>query len=356
MTNTLISISKTKPNNKITALFFTYAKPEIGGGHLLRCLTLANLMPKYNCIFLICHNTYKSIPSIKLGNHIKFIITNKPIKLIKIFNPNLLIIDSYIINNMTQLIIKRYVDIILCIDDIPIRRHYCDILIDSTYKRIAQQYKGLTNAKCKIFAGINNVILRKEFYLFQKQSLNNQQKTKENKIIVSMGLIDHMNATSIILNLISKSKYKNISVITGKNNPNLTQLKKLCAQHDYQLFIDPNNIAKLISQQTIAIGAGGTSSWERCYLGVPSIIINIADNQTEISQKLQQANAALSIGTIDKINYQLLINSIDKLIQNPKYRQEISKNAHKIYQNHNIKKLLQYINYKIKQTNRKRLH
>lgn len=87
--------------------------------------------------------------------------------------------------------------------------------------------------------------------------------------------------------------------------------KKLAAQMQRPTAVKVNvqDMAKLMANSDLAIGAGGSTSWERCCLGLPSLIGVIADNQKFIAEALQLAGAVKLFGSV------ATIGSIDKLLE-----------------------------------------
>jgi len=85
-----------------------------------------------------------------------------------------------------------------------------------------------------------------------------------------------------------------VNVVMGVQAPHLNAiLTKAETMDKVRVHIDANCMADLMIHSDLAIGAGGTTAWERCCLGLPSIVLQIAANQRDVVQALTQAEAAV---------------------------------------------------------------
>ncbi|MFY9178941.1 MAG: glycosyltransferase, partial [Venatoribacter sp.] len=81
-------------------------------------------------------------------------------------------------------------------------------------------------------------------------------------------------------------------------NPHIHQVKQIASQMPVQttVLIGVNNMAELMANSDLAISAAGSTVWELCTLGVPSLLLCTADNQKEVIQALIKENAMLPWG------------------------------------------------------------
>ena len=106
------------------------------------------------------------------------------------------------------------------------------------------------------------------------------------RILVYFGGTDKNNLTELTLSSFLKLNRKNIALDIVINSKNLQKekIKKLSKKNkNIKIYSDLTSLASLILKADLAIGASGTTSWERCCLGLPSIVISIADNQIPIA-------------------------------------------------------------------------
>ncbi len=323
---------------------------QIGDGHFLRCLTLANkLKNKNNQIIFISNklpkhfvekikksnfkiykiNGYTHIQEEKLGKKIKTqLIHNDLVETKKIIekyknSTNWLIIDHYGIDYVWEKNVRTNIEKIIVIDDLANRKHNCDILIDQNfYENIEKRYNKLIPNYCKQFLGPKFSLLRPEFFNTRK---NLKRKKQFKRILISFGGSDPSNETKkALLAVVDLRKKYKIDVIVGTNNPNKKQIRKLCSKiSSCDFYEQVENISKYMKKADLAIGAGGTTTWERCCLGLPTIITSISKDQKKIAEDLSKIGCLIYLGDADKttqIDYVRALNEIDT-----KKLEEISK-------------------------------
>lgn len=284
-------------------VFRTDASVEIGYGHVMRCLTLADHLKNYkitiqfvcrkakgDCIELIRNKGFvvAELPEIdediwSYTNENWAIDADQTIQAINHQNINALIIDHYAIDEKWERKLYSWTNKMMVIDDIANRKHLCDILLDQNdYVKGAERYNLLVPSNCKLLLGVNYCLLRNEFI---KQRRNLKPKNSNvNDVLVSFGGSDPTDETTKVLQALLIFKDKQVHVVVGKGNMNSERIKNFCERHsNYHYYYQINNIAEVMNKCDIAIGAGGSSTWERCSLGIPSLVVAAAQNQIELS-------------------------------------------------------------------------
>lgn len=314
---------------------------QIGSGHVMRCLTLAE---KLNCkekIIFISRDLQGNINNLVLKKDFKLILlknkdldlnlkgyekwltvrqeqdAKETIETINKLNIELLIVDSYAIDEKWEKMLRPYVKKIMVIDDLANRKHDCDILLDQNfYCDMDIRYKDLVPKECRILLGQNYSLLRNEFYDFKEKQKKRDGIIKN--ILVFFGGSDISNETMKTLKAIYKMQLNDIeiNVVVGASNDNKKQIEIFCDKKKYNFFCQVNNMAELINKADLAIGAGGTSTWERCFLGLPSIVIAIAENQIRIAEDCDSIGILKYIGTAKESSVEMIIESILFLIKN----------------------------------------
>ena len=184
------------------------------------------------------------------------------------------------------------------IDDLGDRDIICDILLDQNLGASAEKYDGKLPINCQLFLGPTFALLRSEFREWRERSLEGRLDRNIENILITMGGVDAENYTLKILKEITKSKYaKNCSftVIIGGSYPHTNTLYEFLNASKLRVSVLSNvkNMAEIMSKSDLCIGAAGSTSWERCCLGQPTITLPIANNQREIAKKLSQRNVAI---------------------------------------------------------------
>lgn len=195
---------------------------------------------------------------------------------------------------------------LLVLDDLADRSHVATILLDQNLGRALEDYTGLLPESCECLAGPKYAVLRPEFYEWRAKSLKRRQAPHTNNILVTMGGVDKDNAAEDVLNALAEcslNKDTVISVVMGAHAPWLEQVRLRAQAMPYQTHVVTNvsNMAERMARADIAIGAAGSTTWERCCLGLPSIMLILADNQYQVAKPLAQVGAAFLLGTPDKL-------------------------------------------------------
>jgi spore coat polysaccharide biosynthesis predicted glycosyltransferase SpsG/RimJ/RimL family protein N-acetyltransferase len=189
----------------------------------------------------------------------------------------------------------------MVIDDLADRPHACDLLLDQNLGRDAGDYDGLVPETCTRLVGPRYALLRPEFAAARPETLVGRTGRGLRHLLISMGGVDSGDATSAVLNALRDAPLPvdlRITVIMGSHAPALKRVRALARNmpRPTQVAVDVDDMAARMGAADLAIGAGGATTWERCALGLPSIILEIAANQAEISRAMVDAGAALTPG------------------------------------------------------------
>lgn len=191
---------------------------------------------------------------------------------------------------------------IVAIDDL-VREHEADIVIDQTLGREAKEYCG----EATVLAGSQYSLLAPIYAKAREQAFDISSLNTPIKILISMGGVDEPNVTQKVLNVLVNESSVDITVLLSPRAPNYNTVSAFCLQNDKVKHIDfSENMADLMLSHDIAIGAPGTTSWERACLGIPSVLISLAENQKTNCEKLVQQGAVEAV-SIDDIESKLLL-------------------------------------------------
>jgi UDP-2,4-diacetamido-2,4,6-trideoxy-beta-L-altropyranose hydrolase len=212
-----------------------------------------------------------------------------------------LIVDHYAIDARWERAMRSTCRKLMVIDDLADRIHHCDILLDQNFGRKVQAYRGLVPDSCTVLAGSQYALLRPEFAAFRKGSLCRRTAPQLKHLLITMGGVDQSDATGKVLAALHfciLPEDLSITVVMGQHAPWLERVRLGAKQmpRPTVVKIDVNNMAQLMASSDLAIGAAGSTSWERCCLGLPSIICVQAENQKSIASTLELTGAAKAFG------------------------------------------------------------
>ncbi|MGR5142805.1 UDP-2,4-diacetamido-2,4,6-trideoxy-beta-L-altropyranose hydrolase [Photobacterium sp. DNB23_23_1] len=217
--------------------------------------------------------------------------------------PDWVIVDHYGIGKEWETAIKVAMDSrVMAIDDL-VREHDCHLLMDQTLARGVEEYRPAVNPETVILVGCDYAPMRNQFSALRVRALERAEDMSAHRILVSMGGIDQPNATLSVLQALMVSGYSDIKVtaLLSPKAPHYLAVKQYTESYPSIIthidFVE--DMAGLMLAHTIAIGAPGTTSWERACLGLPSIIVPLAENQQTISHNLNEAKVAIPIEVED---------------------------------------------------------
>lgn len=311
----------------------------IGTGHVMRCLTLAHELREQgaNCVFICrAHQGHLAqlieqkgfackllplsetpyLPQAEDVPHAAWLGTSwqqdaqqtlallaKPV--------DWLVVDHYAIDARWQASVKPGYERLLVIDDLADRAHIADVLLDQTYGRQVVDYQSLVPQHCQLLLGSTYALLRPEFAQRRDASLNRRKvQTSIQNILISMGGVDPHNHTAQILAVINQQdlpKSIQLTVVLGSTAPHLQKVLRLASTLNYptKVLTDVDNMAELMANADLAIGAGGSTTWERGCLGLPSLLFCSADNQRTSVESVSNQGAAWFMRDIRQLGYAL---------------------------------------------------
>lgn len=289
-------------------------------GHLVRCLTLANalkrrgvytrfvcrhlpdtlrrlLEPGRHDVVLLNAGTVAE-PMDELS-HSHFLGTSQrqdavsTLKVLADGSWDWLVVDHYAIDARWESMLRKAAEKTVVIDDIADRIHDCDVLLDQNlYPDMETRYRGKTSDRCQRLLGPQYALLRQEFQEWRARVRPRTGPVR--RVLVFLGGMDPHDLTgTAIAALQGMDRTLKVDVVIGAEHPRRVQIERACAAHGYDCHVQTSRMAALMATADLAIGAGGSASWERCCVGLASIVLAFADNQVHIARALQEAGACL---------------------------------------------------------------
>lgn len=299
----------------LSIIIRTDSSLQIGSGHVMRCLTLADeLRARGAVISFVCReHPGHQIALIECKDYeverlkpVDFEFTSstddlahaawlgvpweqdavETLAALGDARPDWLINDHYAIDHRWEKKLRPHVGKIMVIDDLADRPHDCDLLLDQNlYQGMETRYDNIVPDFCKKLLGPKYALLRPEFAAARKSLRVRDGQIR--RILVFFGGMDSTNETEKTLQTLSgiTDRKFDVDVVVGGGNLHKEKILSFCtARETFHYHCQVDNIAELLSEADLAIGAGGSSTWERCALGVPSIITVLADNQRELAE------------------------------------------------------------------------
>lgn len=220
--------------------------------------------------------------------------------------PDWLVVDHYALDEQWEAALQGHYRKLMVIDDLADRPHRCDVLLDNNLGRALQDYAHLVPDQCRVLAGPQYALLRPEFSALRPYSLQRRRQPALRRLLVTMGGVDQPNATGQVLEVLkgcSLPEDCRISVVMGLHAPWLKEVQALAQEMPWptEVLVNISDMAQCMAEADLSIGAAGSTSWERCCLGLPTLMVVLADNQWAGARALAAAQAARLIGEVRDI-------------------------------------------------------
>lgn len=321
-------------------LFRADASVEIGTGHVVRCVTLASVLTDlgaevaFACRELPGHlNQWLSAQGYRVFGWSADSPAFLPEALqreIQAFGFDWLVVDHYGLDALWETSVGALARYRLVVDDLANRPHGCDLLLDQNFFGSGEaRYDGLLPADCRLLLGPAYALLRPEFSENRAAILTAGRRTSGpvRRVQIFFGGSDPTGETQRALQALSSPVFSDLKldVIVGASNPEKAAIEKAClALPNTAFHCQTNQMASLMGEADLAIGAGGTATWERLCVGLPAVVIAVADNQEQISREVAGVGAQLYLGRSGEVSPDSLAGAVQRLLDDPTRLAELS--------------------------------
>jgi UDP-2,4-diacetamido-2,4,6-trideoxy-beta-L-altropyranose hydrolase len=236
-----------------------------------------------------------------------------------------IVVDHYALDVLWESAVRVCAKKILVIDDIADRQHDCDVLLDQNfYSDMHSRYEGKVPAHCVQLLGPRYALLRDEFRQLRAHVKPRSGEVK--KILIFFGGVDSDNYTGLALESLATLAIKaiKIDIVIGAQHPYRELIQKTCDSRGYKCHVQTSRMAELMAEADMAIGAGGTATWERCCLGLPAMSLCVAENQRKQLSDAAEVGLLYSISSKDNA-VDAICSHTKALLENPALLKLISR-------------------------------
>lgn len=292
------------------------ASRRIGSGHVMRCLTLAHALHACGAsVRFVCRDLPGHLNEHVVGEGFP-IHRLTPSEAPRSWEADAaetsaalagqvdwLILDHYELDARWERALRPLARRIMVIDDLADRPHDCDLLLDQNFTSGApeERYRDRVPAGCRVLAGPRYALLRDEF---RRRRLAPRSFGKPPlRLLVAFGGGDPTGETAKVLEALQRlvPSPTLVDVVLGPQHTD-SEVSQLAAEMpSVQLHPQTDQMASLMEKADFAIGAGGTTHYERCMMGLPSVIVTIAANQEPATGALAEAGAVLHLGRAGEV-------------------------------------------------------
>lgn len=319
------------------------ANTSIGTGHVMRCLALAEAWQDSggDVTFLASIDA----PAIEAKLKSEGMELRRPkstsgsiedaagtVSLSRMKDVQWVVVDGYHFCSDYQKFLKDAKLNILTIDDMNYTNNYsADIILNQNIHAHRSLYRNKA-PYTRLLLGTNYALLRREFLKYRGWMRTHSNEA--HKILVTLGGSDPDNVSLKVINAlkqldIADMEYK---IVIGPANLNIEYLRQSIegASQRFELLTDISNMSELMAWADISVSAGGSTCWELAFMGLPNLILILADNQKEIANGLDSAEVAINVGWHSSVSSNVLANALLNLIQNPEERGRMSERGRKL--------------------------
>lgn len=328
-------------------IFRADSSANIGWGHVMRCLSLADAMREYGAkTEFICNdfsgsantlveqrgyrvNYLKSVSRNKLDEpesgklwpkSLSIADANECLTLLSEYQPDWLIVDHYGFDQFWHKTMRSYSRNLMVIDDLANRHYDCELLLDQNWfsDETYSRYTPWLPKECKTLLGPTYALLKPEYQESRQRVAPRDGHLR--RILICMGGADLTGETVKVLSTLMHPKLKQIvaDIVCGQNHPEFELLQTLARERGaVNLYTSLPSLADLMLKADLMICAGGSMNWERLCLGLPGIIISTADNQFIPSQCLAADNYGWFAGRTEQVTVEHLQHLILELLSEP---------------------------------------
>lgn len=286
------------------------ASAALGGGHVMRCLTLAETLRGRGArVQMITRTLAGDLNDLLRARGLAVsalpALATAPswaddaaqtLHALADQRPDGLVVDHYALDHRWERLLRPQVRHLAVIDDLADRDHDCDLLLDQNdLDPGAGRYTDRVPAGCRLLLGPQHALLRPDFARLRAGRGTPSGHLARVLVFFSGG--DDLSETLKALQGIALSGLPlAVDAVVGLANPQREAVAQFCARQGWAYHCQTDQMAQLMAQADLVLGSAGSSSWERCALGVPSLVCTLADNQRELVDALSHAQAARALG------------------------------------------------------------
>lgn len=308
---------------------------EIGTGHVARCMTLAEELSKKAVDPIFCLKDVNGFLADEISKK-GFRVEQIPISansredaecftlVFKKYDCQAAVLDGYDFDQEYLENIRNEISFILSIDDIAQTFFCSDVVLNQNINATVGMYEGKVSPQGKLLLGSAYVLLREEF---QKWKGVDRNFTQVKNILVTFGGADPHNLTLRAVKALERIPGDfYITVVLGLGNPNKQQIRDYIdsIQRNICVLENVSNMGELMAEADIAISSGGSTTWELCCLGVPTLQVVLAKNQMETVIEVDRRGAVINLGWYQDVTEREIQQKVAGLMADSGKRQMMS--------------------------------
>ncbi len=335
----------------------TDADAAIGMGHLSRCLALAGQLARRGCecIFVTRNRSGWAQDRIEAAGHQAVVLVDdsvgaggasrwldvswqidarQTLEALDPVVPSAVVVDQYGLDHRWEKAVATTLKVpMLVIDGVGNRSHHCEILVDPTYGGAGhkRRFEGLVPSDAEVLAGVQYALLRREFE--QVLDIADRREGDVQRLLIAFGGGDSSGAAAMAAEAVSPLGVST-TVVAGGAASEIDVLRQICEGREHlELVVDTDQMAWLMADADLAVGAAGTMMWERAFLGLPAVVVTISSHQRRIATHVETTGAIRYAGHVDQVTEERLREHLETLIGQPQTLRQMSEASRQLMGN-----------------------
>jgi spore coat polysaccharide biosynthesis predicted glycosyltransferase SpsG len=208
--------------------------------------------------------------------------------------------------------------------------YYADVVLNQNIN--ADRLRYTCESTTRLLLGTCYALLRSEFLAWR--GWQRQIPKVAGKILVTLGGGDPDNQTLKIVRALKQVDVDGLEtvVVVGASNPHFQGLQSATrnSQSAIRLVRNVTNMSDLMVWADVAVSAGGSTCWEMAFMGLPNVLLVLAENQRGIAEGLAEAGVSLNLGWFKQVMDEHVAEALYGLLGDHNLRQQMSRNGREI--------------------------
>jgi len=235
-----------------------------------------------------------------------------------------IVVDGYPFGADYQAALKAAGLKVLFIDDNGHAASYSADLVLNQNAHASEALYPNHEASTRLLLGPRYALLRREFAAWREWKREIPEMAR--RLLVTMGGSDPANVTATVIDAIASRPDVEIMAVAGGSNPHLRELRELVGRLEgrVRLVENANNMPELMARADVAVSGAGTTNWEICFMGLPALIIVLAENQRLVAEELARQGVMLSLGCATEVSASGIADQVGRLAASAEKRRALS--------------------------------
>lgn len=212
-----------------------------------------------------------------------------------------IVVDHYKLSDRWERAVGRETGRVIAIDDLANRPHEVSTLVDHNWygEGTPERYDALVDSETTLLLGPRYALLHPEYAEAKRE--RDPVLSPPEKVLVNFGGSDAGAQTLHAASALSEIDGVEVSIVLGSASSSSTELADVCERAGFRIHTELPNLVAVLSEVDLAVGAAGSSTWERLCLGVPAVVTTVNEEQSGVTKALAAAGITKWLGISSEV-------------------------------------------------------